>query len=262
MTEAEALGQIYHQFNSSTRTAQWVCTAAQKQAGPREGWACDQEDSTVAVLDLLMAEVREGDSLKTYIVASSVPAHASMGYDCHACAPAIGAAVFQWKDGHWIVQSVNPAIGFYGSWGEAPNIDLVTVGPQKRGFLLSMSNEAQGYSDSSSVLLLPIGSTISAVWDLGDEDDNLGICDPQEGKCLFWRSSAAFHFIPSEQVSAYYDIEVISRGRDRQDFNHPLVSENWTDVYRFNRDEYRLIRHTAFTESKRYAESPTGTPER
>lgn len=120
-----------------------------------------------------------------------------------------------------------------------------------------MSNEAQGYSSASSVLLLPVGRTISDVWEIDTENDNFDACDPgdQEDPCIRYRASAAFRFVPGDRNSAYYDIEVISRGKDREDLAHPLVNENWTDVYRFSRGEYRLIRHTAFAEAKEPAKT-------
>lgn len=264
MSEAEAFGQLYHQYDPSTRTAQWVCPASKEQAEGHEGWPCGKEYASVAVSDLLMAQVREGDSLRTYVLTSAAPAHAPMGYDCHACAPAIGAAVFEWKQGHWTVQSMNSVIGFYGGWGEPPGFDFVAVGDQKHGFLLSLSNEAQGYSNASSVLLLPLGPTVSNVWEIENEDDNFGACDPsdKENSCVPYRASAAYQFISGDQNSAYYDIEVISRGKDREDFAHPLVSENWTDVYRFSGGKYRLIRHTPFTEAKKPAKSTTAGTKR
>lgn len=128
LTEAQAFRQLYHQYDPATRTAQWICPASKEQAQGREGWPCGKEYTPVAISDLLMAQLSEGNSLRTYVLTSAVPAHAPMGYDCHACAPAIGAAVFEWTQGHWIVQSMNPAVGFYGSWGDPPGLDFVTVG--------------------------------------------------------------------------------------------------------------------------------------
>lgn len=255
MTEAQALSHIYRDYDPATRTAQWNCPAIEDQAKGREGWPCGKEYATVAISGLFMAQVADGNTLKTYVAASAVPAHPSMGYDCHACAPAIGAAVFEWEDGHWAAQSVNPIVGFYGGWGDPPTIDVVTAGPAKHGFLLSLSNEAQGYSDSSQVLLLPVGSTFSDVWDIEDEDDNFGACDPsdKENPCVRYRTSAAFHFIPDDRSSDYYDIEVISRGRDREDQAHPMVSEDRTEIYRFSGGRYRLLRHTSFAETRKAA---------
>jgi hypothetical protein len=255
LTEAQALGQIYQHYDAATGTAQWPCPASKEQADRAGGWPCGKEYKTVTVAALLTTQVREEKSIKTYVVASAVPAHASLGYDCHACAPAIGAAVFDWKDGRWVTENINPAIGFYGGWGGPPSISFVAVGPEKHGIVLSLNYEGQGYSSSTSVFLLPLGTTFSEVWHLGTESDNLGACDPndKENPCAPYRASAAFQFIPGDQYSAFYDIEVISRGRDQQDFAHPLVNENWTDIYHFKNGTYQRVRHTAFVEDKRPA---------
>jgi hypothetical protein len=250
----EALKQLYHDYDVTKKTAQWVCTDKQNQR--KEGWPCSKEYSTVSISVQLMGEVNEADSEKVYLVASAAPANAPLGFDCHACAPAMGVSVFTWQADHWLLQSANASIGFWGGWGGSPGVDLMTVGQSQHGLMLSLDDEGQGYSSSYKVLLVPIGKTVSEVWSIGDEQDDFGAYDPTDkyAEHIRYRSSAAVKFVATnennEGPNAYFDIEVISRGEDRQDAEHPMKHENWTEIYRFYNGKYNLLRHLDFVEGK------------
>jgi len=253
----EALKQIYSQYDAEKQTAQWVCTKDQKLGLLHEGWPCDREDETVSVSVELSAEIREDGTEKVYAVASAKPVSDPLGYGCHACAPAIGVGVFGWNGQHWVLESANAAVGFYGGWGSPPWIELVQIGPEKHGVLLSVDDMGQGYAWSFKRLLTPLGKTVSEVWRIEDEQDNFGAIDPNDklNRQVPYRSVSAFKFNAGLSYDGgspdYYDIEVISRGEDRVDFDHPLKHENWTEIYRFKDGKYRLLSHKDFVEIKR-----------
>ncbi len=250
---------LYRDFDADKSTAQWDCTKEQEKKGPHQGWPCTAENATVRVSGVMLAELGEDGTDTTYVVASAVPANAPGGYECHAYQPAIGVAVFVAQEGNWAWQNANPATGFYGGWGEAPRVDLVWVGPHKRGLLLSTTDMAQGYAWSRKVLLMRTERTIEEVWSMEDEGDNLGAIDPadKKDKRAGYRWSAAMRFFAGEPddrgaggYESYYDIEVISRGNASEDAAHPKA-ENWTEVYRFKDGMYRLLRRTEFVEGKK-----------
>jgi hypothetical protein len=258
LSRPEALKQLYRGYDPEKGTAQLACTEEQERNSSHAGWSCGKEYSTVSVTVLLMAEVQEGGTDKVYLVTSAVPANAPEGYECHACAPAVGVAVFQAQEGNWALRSANAAIGFYGGWGRAPEVVLVHVGPEERGFLLSSHEVAQGYAWSNKTLLMPIDRTVAEVWSLQDEQDNLRAIDPDDklNKQVPYRSSAAFRFYAAESEDGgsrdYYDIEVISRGTSSEDLTH-LKPENWTEIYRFSDGKYKMLRHRDFGEVKKAA---------
>ena len=253
LSRDEALKQIYNKFDPEKKTAQWVCSKGQDKSLLHDGWPCRKEDSTVSVSILLSAEVAENGLERVYFASSAKPANDPLGYECHACRPAIGAGVFEWKEGRWELQSVNPAVGFYGGYGSPPEIDFVTVGPEKHGLMLSTGDLAQGYAFSGKVLLLPIGQTVCEVWSIGVGSDNEGAYEPADKSQVAYSSSAALNFTYSDSSEGspdYYDIEVLSRGQDRKDLNHPVRAENWTEIYRFTEGKYRLLRHIDFVETR------------
>lgn len=255
----DALGQLYHQYDPTTETAQWVCSKDQKIEGPHEGWPCVKEDTTVAVSVILMAQVSEGDGDRIYLAMTAEPSHAPMGFDCDACAPAVGTAVFVLRGQRRELESSNLAVGFIGGFGGPPEISIVAAGPDKHGFLLSWYGEGQGFSSSYKELLLPQGNTVEDVWHITDENDNLGSVDPTDKLNLErpYRASAAFRFDANDEngASGYYDIEVISRGKDKENYGHPFKSENWTEIYTFKDGKYQLRRRSVFQETKAPAQT-------
>jgi hypothetical protein len=253
LSQAEALKQIYNNYDAKTETAQWICTEKQHKTGPHEGWPCDAENAPVSVDVLMMAEVNN----EIFVVASATPANSPSRFECHGCAPAIGVGVFVWQGHQWELKSANTAVGFYGGWGDPPNIDLVTVGPEKHGVLLSMEDMAQGYSSSTKVLFMPLGKMVSEVWKIDDEQDDYGAYDPTDkyGPKVRYRSWASFRFTSTHdekgQFREFYDIEVSSRGRDPKGPKMTLRSENWMETYRFKDGKYRLMSHHDFVEVKK-----------
>ena len=213
-----------------------------------------------------MEEVQEGSTKKVYLVTSAKPIDPETGdysgteFNCHACRVAIGGAVFTWKAQHWVLESANAAIGFYGGWGDPPGIELMQVGPEKHGLLLSVDDLAQGYAWSTKVLLMPLDKTIYEVWSIQDAQDNLGAIDPDDkvNKQVPYKSSATFRFYAANDGLSrdFYDIVVISRGKDRQDYAHPVKPENWTEIYRFSDGKYKLLSHKDFVRIREPQKKP------
>jgi len=252
----EVLQQLYHQYDAGKGTAQWLCIKKQHGEITHEGWPCQKEPATVSVSVELMAEVQENGAKKVYFVSSAKPESDQDNYECHACAPAIGIAVFVWQAQHWVIESANPAVGFYGGWGDPPQVDLVQIGPEKHGLMLSVDNMGQGYASSVKILLAPQAQSVSELWRIQDEQDDEGAYDPTDkfATHLFYHSSAALRLYATHQdngsLADYYDIEVISRGVGTKDLVHSKP-ENWTETYRFSGGKYKLLHHRNFIEVKK-----------
>jgi hypothetical protein len=226
---------------------------------PGTWWPCERDDAEAAVEIILTSTVSTWANPKnkieeTYVVTSAVPAHDPAGFGCHSCAPLIGVAVFIWKIDRWTLENANAAVGLYGAWGEPPSVDLITIGSAKHGILLSSSWGGQGYTNGSKFLLAPVGKTVSEIWRIDDEQDNKGAYDPKgvDGPSTLYRSSAALRFdcIIGDCSNGYYDIELISRGMDRENAAGIVKWANWTNVYEFKDGMYKLVRHQSFREIK------------
>jgi len=253
----EALAQIYKNYDPGTHQAKWACSASQNQSDPakREGWTCD-EGEVVRISLLLASQVQEAQEWKTYVVASAMPGENSHDYGCHACSPAIGVAVFAWQDDHWRLQNLDAAVGFYGSWGGGPGVELVAIGPARHGAILWTSGGGQGYHGSEKHLIAPVENTVRVIWTLNDESDDSGAYDPTDKLAPHRRyyAEVAFKFVYVGNDD-YYDIIAMSRGTDDKG------AANWTRQYRFRDGQYRLFRSTTFVEAKPVANKPAQLPD-
>lgn len=248
----EALKQLYHDYDPATKTAYWVCTKEQLSKGMHPGWPCTKELATVSVSVVLSQQVTEGNAHLIYIAASAKPNDPDGDYNCHGCDPAVGAAIFFWKEQRWELEYANSAIAFWGGWGDPPSIDLVAIGPRKHGLIMSAGDLGQGYQSGFKQLAIPIGKSIEVVWGIEDESDDDGAGDPddRENSPPLYHSSAAVRFIPGQGASDYYNIEVVSHGTSLRDDGRHLKSENWTEIYTFKSGKYRLLHRTTLTEAE------------
>ena len=238
----DGLRQLYHDYDPTKKTAHWMCT--EEQHGEASDRICQylmtgnlKDDATVSVSVLLTAQVPEGDVTRIYLATSAKPARFPGEFDCHACIPAIGAAVYAWQGERWALEGANVAADYAGGWGESARVDLVTIGPKKHGLLLSSTDMGQGYVAAFKQLLAPLGKSFEEIWSLEDDDDDSGTIDPDDKTTSkpVCRASAALRFLADDETvngadangkSNYYDIEVISRGSSWQDYNHPPKREN------------------------------------
>ncbi len=257
LSQDEALKLMYEDYDASTQTATLSCTDAQRNDDSKahgSWWPCYKDYSVVSVEIVFMATIRTEE---TYLVTSAVPAHAPLGFDCHSCAPAIGVAQLVWQDQKWKLEGANATVGFYGSWGDPPYVNLVAIGPSHYGVLLSGEFGGQGYMSGLVWLLAPIGTTVAEVWKIQDEQDDSGAHDPKgfDGPSVRYRSAAGIRFGcifdgSCANGNGYFDIEVISRGLDETGPKTSLKAQNWTDAYQFRDGKYKLARHQRFLETK------------
>jgi hypothetical protein len=155
------------------------------------------------------------------------------------------------------LETANATVGFYGSWGGPPFVDLVAIGPSRYGVLVSVEDGGQGYTDGYKWLLAPIGKTVAEVWNIQDEQDDFGAYDPKgvDGPSIRYRSAAAIRFScifddSCANGNSYFDIEVISRGLDARGTKTSLKPQNWTNIYQFKDGKYQLVQHQQFIEKK------------
>ncbi len=241
LSRDEALGQLYQHYDDTNRTAQWVCPNDRTKDDP----CWDGEDAKISIAPLLIAEVNEDGIERTYVVASAEPSNKDR-WECHVCGPAIGVAVFAMKSGQWILQCKNAATGFFGSFGQPGDVNLVAVGPHRHGVMLSADFGGQGYYESTETLLLPIGANITQVWSekvkLDDEGDDGGVERKISNRLRYTSfSGISFYWIGGPDGSLrhdYYDIATISHRSSYRIRTRWTKEEYWHDTYRFDGNKY------------------------
>jgi hypothetical protein len=257
LSRTEALRQLYQQYDGTKKTAQWVCP----KDTPSDVACWDGEDATVSITLLLAAEVMEDGAEKMFFVASAKPSKAN-SYECHYCGPAIGVAVFAWQSNKWVLQSKNQAVGFYGSFGEPGQVDLVAIGPHRYGLVLYEDFGGQGYYESTKTLLIPLADSVRKVWsakdredDRGDDFDNNGKPSDRirhfslSGMDFFWTGGPE-----GDLGNKYYSLSVISHRTSFRFRTHWVKESYWEDTYKFDGSKYVRASHEQLTKVTHHSE--------
>ncbi|MFA6283575.1 MAG: hypothetical protein WCT30_09760 [Desulfurivibrionaceae bacterium] len=144
---------------------------------------------------------------KNVIVTATVPSDKS--YECHACAPLIGAAVFRRSGNGWIMESQNKYANVIGKFGTTENesMGLTKIGPSRYGVVFRGEDFHQGYVSTYVSLLIPFNrSFISSL--------HFFVEGPGEGACpdAVWKQGIDLKAIKGQITSqGYYDMEASVR---------------------------------------------------
>jgi hypothetical protein len=196
---------LYGNYDVKTQTSV-VPLPKEKSSFPTSG----EEQMTIRML--FNAFSGDAGAQSFVLVTYAVPA-SKQDFDCHACAPTIGMAVFSQKGLKWSIDASNRAITSSGEWGKPPtDIQLVQVGPNRRAVKFIDVGGGQGETTAVLQLLIPWNGTV----DLGLEqiiaDDNKGGCD-SKGRLPCYANHRSVTFIRNDHVE-FYDLELKLTGTD------------------------------------------------
>ena len=205
-THDEIFGALYgNHYNPATKLATWHCPQERDLASDN----CNFEGDSKSEIDLLQAVLLDtGNTPRTYVVTSA--AGGSGG--CHACAPLMGFGIFRLQDGRWQLESKNVAIRF-GRSGEPGEVELVKIGSDRYGFMLTNYDGNGGYFGTTALLLTPNGTAIQEAWSGMLDEDNEGAYDPtgKDGPAQRTHVDAAYRFL-YDGDGDHYKFQVISHG--------------------------------------------------
>jgi hypothetical protein len=228
-------------YDPKTKMATWHCPQEEKEAAD----GCMYEGDSISPINFIKAvQIEDGESIRMY-VATSASGHTP---DCHACAPMVGLGIFAYRKGHWTVESSGTMRA--GAWGQPPpDIEVVQIGPQRYGFMFSMTDGGQGYLETSCQLYGQSGQGIAPLWTGKVWEDNRGAYDPTDKSVQpeHVQVSGAYRFVKEDTKTGYYNLEVLSRGRGFGS-GDKLRSQTWSETYRFKGSKYELVRRTEFRE--------------
>lgn len=133
-------------------------------------------------------------------------------FDCHACAPTIGMAVFSRVGPRWALKDCTRAITISGEWGKPPTAQLERIGPNRLAVSIMDVGEGQGETTNILQLLIPWHGAV----DLGLErviaDDDKGDCGPGGGLPCY-ANGRTVSFVSNDR-SDYYGLRLRLRGTD------------------------------------------------
>jgi hypothetical protein len=132
-------------------------------------------------------------------------------YDCHACAPTLGMAVFNKKGSTWILSAANRAITNAGGYGKPPtDIELVEIGTNRYAVQIK-DVDTGGESTAVILILAPWNDTVNLALERIIGDDDKGMCEPKGLPCYANHRTVNF----SHNANAdYFDLELKLTGTD------------------------------------------------
>src|SRR5258708_9220593 len=134
---AQAMKMLYGNYDAKTQTSV-TSLPREKSSLPAPG----EEQMTVRVL---FNTFSVDPSPKSFVLVTFAVPTSDETFDCHACSPAIGMAVFSQEGRKWTMDASNRAVTFAGEWGKPPtDIQLVRIGPNRRAVNLIDVGEGNG----------------------------------------------------------------------------------------------------------------------
>lgn len=227
----KALELIYGSYDYQKKYVKWKLTAEEIQKSPLAGEASGLGPGTVYTAPNFFQSFTQGGSQRYLLITETVPAR----YDCHACAPIIGGAVFSQVGNNWQVEAENKMISIMGSFGSAPKGKLIQIGPDRHGARFQAGGMGQGITNEAVVVIADVGESLREVLTVDEfGGDNSGACG--EGLATCYSFSSKLEFVPGAN-SAYYDARVTTTGT-KEDKDGAVRRANAVKKYTFTDGKY------------------------
>lgn len=102
----------------------------------------------------------------------------------HVSEGVLGIGLFQKRGGRWTLKAGSSRVDAAGSYGAAPDVEIVDAGGLGRGVVAKPGFTGQGMTEAEWVLYLPIRGRYRRVLRLQAALDHSGACQPSDTACL------------------------------------------------------------------------------
>ncbi len=172
---------------------------------------------------------------EVFLATFAVPADGE--FECHACAPLIGAAVFVKSSDSWKLEASEKPDIIFGQYGVPPTAELFQFGPRHSGIELSYTYGGQGVTDTHVIFLVAWKGGFSQAWSGIVSSDNSGYCGAQApSPCYAYHVDLKFE---EGGVPRYDDLTVTTTGTDlASDSQSGIKSVTGVQHLRFSDGKY------------------------
>jgi hypothetical protein len=173
-----------------------------------KGTSHSNTEEQMTVRPVLSVFVGDAGAQSFVLVTSAVPPN----YDCHACAPTLGMAIFSHEGRKWTMTASNRAATYVGDWGEPPaDIQLVQIGPNHPAVQIGEVSNGQGEGTAILELLIPWNGTVNR--GLRRVISNAYVCGEGDEGLPCYANQRTVKFIANGKPE-YYDLELELTGTD------------------------------------------------
>jgi len=175
----------------------------------------------IVVQPLRTLEAIENGKRKVILLTFAVPKE-SFGpspdyldrFQCHACAPLIGAAVFVRGDAGWSVESSRTVVARGGGFGHPPTeFRIVAVGPHRIGIEMTYGDIGQGEESISKVIMVPWDGKVDMALRYIAANNNKGACGADADGMPCFSNHRRLEFVVDANRD-YYEILLRLSGTD------------------------------------------------
>jgi hypothetical protein len=205
----DAMASLFGNFDSKTGASQANISQATADRLKDQNFESGAE---IFVRPLRVIEAKEDGRQKFILLTYSVP-KVTWNFDCHACRPYIGEAVFVRDGQRWNVESSGDMITEAGGFGHPPHgFRVVQLGPRRIGLEMINGDGGQGETTILNALFVPWNGKVNEALHFFAHDDDLGGC--VEIPCYSNHRTISF---VSGANGDYFDIFLALSGTDMTD---------------------------------------------
>lgn len=235
-TVPAAMEVIYGLYDRDIECSKWVCM-------PHEAKRFESKASSGGTLHTRPAGVfpipaKEGR--KMLLLTETLSREKEGWEDCHACAPILGAAMFQEIDGAWFIEALEKDMGELGSYGTLPPSSLMTLGPDFHGVRFDYGYTAQGITSGGILIIGMVDGKFEELLSVDTDYDNLGLLGEDDPRAYKMESRLT---LEDNRPGQPFDLLVHRFGRrpkDGIDGSGPIVEVSEELRYRLKGSRYEL----------------------
>lgn len=181
-TVPAAMEVVYGLYDREFECSKWVCKPTEKKsfAGKTD------KSGTLHTRAAGVYPIDSKDGKKMLMLTETLSREKDGWENCHACAPILGAAMFQQIDGAWFIEALKKDLDVIGAWGELPSNKLVKFGPDMQGVLFNYGSAGQGVSNNGIELVGILDGKFKVLLDVHTDFSNEGMFpDPKTEPMAF-----------------------------------------------------------------------------
>lgn len=230
-SEEQALKMVYGNYDSINKSSTWVNIPFPNKKDA-SGYF---EKRKGLVKSIFFKFYRENGKHKLFLLTKTIPTN--IPFDCHACLPLIGAAVFVKKRAHWEIEAQNQFIMYDGEYGELPVMKLIEIGKDKFG--LSLEFEHGVVRDRELSILIPYKGSIVNAYKEVIYYENFNDCEyASKIQCEAYTVDLAFD---KSVKGDFYGLQVKKFGTIYNDKKNKMMPVDQRISYQFINGAYSVV---------------------
>jgi len=229
---AKIMAALFGSYNSKTKTSTWACN----NKALLNKFNVPANTLFVSKPAFIDSVSFDNGGKELLVITASRPNDDD--HACHGCPAQLEYFKFGLAPSSGWVQTVHQTVGYLGSFGEAPPIQLIKIGKESYGFLFSPGFTGQGITTEAVVLYTQRYDGFKQILDIEDAAmDNSGACDENVPNSC-WQYTYKLDVVDAQKN--YNDLLFTQKGT--KVVNGKKVSAKASVKYHFAGTSYAIVK--------------------